>query len=54
VAWWHQREFGRTELADGSLLKAATEFATAVSAVTCQRVGADPPWAHELADAGWP
>jgi fructokinase len=54
VAWWHQREFGRTELADGSLLNAATEFATAVSAVTCQRVGADPPWAHELADAGWP
>ena len=54
VAWWHQREFGRTELADGSLLHSATEFATAVSAVTCQRVGADPPWAHELADAGWP
>jgi fructokinase len=54
VAWWHQRELGRSELSDGSLLRAATEFATAVSAVTCQRVGADPPWAHELADAGWP
>lgn len=54
VAWWHQHELGRSELADGSLLRAATEFATAVSAVTCQRVGADPPWAHELADAGWP
>ena len=54
VAWWHQRELGRAELSDGSLLMAATEFATAVSAVTCQRVGADPPWSHELADAGWP
>ena len=54
VAWWHQRELGRAELSDRSMLKAATEFATAVSAVTCQRVGADPPWAHELADAGWP
>jgi fructokinase len=54
VAWWHQRELGRSELADGPLLQAATEFATAVSAVICQRVGADPPWTHELADAGWP
>jgi fructokinase len=54
VAWWHQRELGRAELSDGSLLTDATEFATAVSAITCQRVGADPPWAHELADAGWP
>jgi fructokinase len=54
VAWWHQRELGRAELSDSSLLTEATEFATAVSAVTCQRVGADPPWAHELADAGWP
>ena len=54
VAWWHQRELGRAELSDSSLLNAATEFATTVSAVTCQRVGADPPWAHELADAGWP
>lgn len=54
VAWWHKRELGRSELADAALLEDATEFATAVSAVTCQRVGADPPWAHELADAGWP
>jgi fructokinase len=54
VAWWHQRDLGRSKLSDSSLLRAATEFATAVSAVTCQRVGADSPWAHELADAGWP
>ncbi|MBD0292883.1 MAG: carbohydrate kinase [Jiangellaceae bacterium] len=54
VAWWHDRTLGKAELSDGALLKAATEFATSVSAVTCQRVGADPPWAHELADAGWP
>jgi fructokinase len=54
VTWWHQRELGRSELSDSSLLTDATEFATAVSAVTCQRVGADPPWARELADAGWP
>jgi fructokinase len=54
VAWWHQRELGRAELYDAALLEGATEFATAVSAVTCQRVGADPPWAYELADAGWP
>lgn len=53
VAWWHQHELGREELADGARLQAATEFAAAVSAVTCQRVGADPPWGHELADAGW-
>jgi fructokinase len=42
VAWWHQRDLGRSKLSDSSLLRAATEFATAVSAVTCQRVGADP------------
>ena len=54
VTWWHQHALGRSELSDSSLLQAATEFATAVSAITCQRVGADPPWAHELADAGWP
>jgi fructokinase len=54
VAYWHQRWFGRSELSDATLLEGATKFATAVSAVTCQRVGADPPWAHELADAGWP
>ena len=54
VSWWHQRGLGRPELSDDAFLNDATEFATAVSAVTCQRVGADPPWAHELADAGWP
>jgi fructokinase len=54
VAWWHQHELGRADLSDAQTLTEATEFATAVSAVTCQRVGADPPWAHELADAGWP
>jgi fructokinase len=54
VSWWHQRGLGRPELSDAALLEDATEFATTVSAVTCQRVGAEPPWAHELADAGWP
>jgi fructokinase len=54
VAWCHQHGLGRADLSDCSLLQAATDFATAVSAVTCQRVGADPPWADELADAGWP
>jgi fructokinase len=51
VTWWHRRGFGREELADSALLRDATSFATAVSAITCQRVGADPPWAHELPDA---
>ena len=50
VTWWHRRGFGREELGDSVLLRDATSFATAVSAITCQRVGADPPWAHELPD----
>lgn len=41
---------GRLENLDADGLRRALEFAARVAAVTVSRAGADPPWAHELAD----
>lgn len=47
-AWWVHRGYGRAELADGSLVRSAVEYAVRVAALTCVRQGADPPWQHEM------
>ncbi len=39
---------GRMETLTTVALAGAMSFATAVAALTCQRPGANPPWAHEL------
>ena len=48
VAWWMQRGMSRQQAADLRLLHDGLAFATAVAAMTCQRVGADPPHLADL------
>ena len=48
VAWWMQRGLSRLQVADMRLLHDGLAFATAVAAMTCQRVGADPPRLADL------
>ena len=48
VAWWIQRGLKREDASDLRLLAAGLRFSTAVAAVTCQRVGAEPPRLDEL------
>ena len=48
IGWWITAGFGVAELADHALVVQATRAASEVAAITCQRVGADPPWLHEL------
>lgn len=52
VAWWHQADLGRGDLADPAALRAATEAAVQVAAVNCTRAGAQPPTRAELG-AAW-
>lgn len=40
---------GRLDSLDLAALTRALTFASRVSAITCSRAGANPPWAHELA-----
>lgn len=48
LAWWTANGLGVEHLADHGLVVAAVTAAQAVAAFTCQRVGAEPPWRHEL------
>ncbi len=48
IGWWIGAGYGVAELADHALVVQATCAANEVAAITCQRVGADPPWRHEL------
>jgi fructokinase len=43
LAWWIASGLGQKELGDLDALQAAAEAAIEVAAVTCERVGADPP-----------
>jgi fructokinase len=43
LAWWTARGYRRRELADPAVVTGALEFAASVAALTCTRVGADPP-----------
>lgn len=49
LAHWAHRGLGRGELHDEAAVTRAAAFGVAVSAITCGRVGADPPRADELA-----
>ena len=51
LSHWHRAQLGRDALTDWGQVGPALDFATAVAAITCQRKGADPPRAAELAAA---
>ena len=48
AAWWDQAGLGRVDLDDCDVLVAAVEAAVEVAAVSCTRVGAQPPRRDEL------
>lgn len=52
LAWWLHRGLGRADLADLDLVAEAARFGVAVAGITCQRPGAEPPFAHEV-EGGW-
>jgi fructokinase len=43
LAWWSRHGLGSPDLADPSLVREALAFAAKVAALTCTRIGADPP-----------
>lgn len=52
LAWLHDHDALRADLAlDNDQLRSMLSFACLVAAITCTRVGADPPWRSELADS---
>ncbi len=51
LAWWSRNGLGRGDLDRPDKVRDATAAAVEVSAMTCTRRGADPPWAGEL--TGW-
>jgi fructokinase len=52
VAWWAAHGAPH-DLDDMDALVRAATAAGGVAAIVCTRRGADPPWRHELVDAGW-
>jgi fructokinase len=55
LAWWSAAGLGRNELSSAEPVRAALRAAAQVSALTCTRVGAEPPLLSELAGTdGWP
>jgi fructokinase len=48
LAWWVEHGLGRDRLADPGAVRAALAAAARVAALTVARVGAEPPWRHEL------
>ncbi len=53
LAWWSRNGLGREDLDQADNVREATAAAVEVSAITCTRRGADPPWASELTGWGW-
>jgi fructokinase len=52
LAWWHEHALGRADLRNHDAVLEATRFASLVAARTCERAGAVPPRASELAPTG--
>ena len=50
LAWWAHQGLGRDDVRNLNALESAVSVAVSVAAVTCQRVGADPPRLGELSD----
>lgn len=54
VAWWHEANLGRADLARHEMVLAAVRAAVEVAARNCTRAGAQPPTRHELGAAWQP
>lgn len=54
AAWWDQAGLGRHNLDDRDAIRAAVTAAVEVAAVSCTRVGAQPPRQAELGDTWRP
>jgi fructokinase len=50
AAWWDQARLGRADLANHQAVHAAVTAAVEVAAVSCTRVGAQPPTPDELGE----
>ncbi len=49
LSFWDSHNWNRQDTKDAEKVRAAVEFGIAVAGITCQRAGAMPPFAHELA-----
>ena len=50
LAWWQRAGRGRADVADIDTVVEAVRFGVQVAGLTCQRAGANPPFAQEV---GW-
>jgi fructokinase len=48
LAWWVEHGLDRDRLRSPAQVRAALRAANKVAALTCAKVGAEPPWRHEL------
>ena len=54
LAWWSRSALTRADLHKPAPVHGALQAATEVAALTCTRVGAEPPWLAEVCDRpGW-
>ena len=54
LAWWSGNGLGRSDLHRAGLVREALQAAAEVASLTCERVGAEPPWLTEVRDQpGW-
>ena len=54
LAWWSRGGLTRSDLGQSALVCGALQAAAEVAALTCTRVGAEPPWLAEVHDRpGW-
>jgi fructokinase len=54
AAWWDQAGLGRRDVGDHEAVRAAVTAAVEVAAISCARVGAQPPRRAELGDTWRP
>ena len=53
LAWWSRSGLTRSDLRQPAPVRGALQAAAEVAALTCTRVGAEPPWLAEVAGPGW-
>ena len=54
LAWWSRSGLTRSDLRQPAPVRGALQAAAEVAALTCTRVGAEPPWLAEVRDRpGW-
>jgi len=54
LAWWSDNELTRSDLHRADPVREALQAAVEVAALTCTRVGAEPPWLAEVrGQPGW-